>query len=345
MEIIAVEEALALKNRIFVDVRSPGEFQQSSIPGAVNLPLLDDAERATVGTCYKKVGPEAAKDIGMAYVSPKLPEMLKQIRELHAVYEHVVIYCWRGGMRSRSVAGLMSNLGLRVWQLRGGYKAYRRHVLASLQQISIQPKVFVLCGSTGVGKTQVLQRLPALGIAMLDLEKMANHRGSVFGQVGLGAGISAADFDATILQALEEQQQKSSFVVECESKRIGNIYIPDVLYKAMQQGPRILLRASLETRVQRLIAEYVDGTEERQTEIRHCIQMLETRFGSNKTEKVRTLFEAGELSAVVRTLLTDYYDPLYGYETAPATKFSRVIEAEDLDTAAADIATYLSMID
>lgn len=339
---ISLDDALKLNNPIFIDMRSPSEFANGAIPGAVNIPLLNDEERGEVGTIYKLTGPDAAKQQGLALVSAKLPALVGSIREQYNRGRTVVVYCWRGGMRSKSVVGILEIMGIPAYQLSGGYKGYRRYVLDTLASFTVRPTVYTLCGSTGVGKTTLLALLAERGAPVIDLEKLANHRGSVFGSVGLGRPATAQNFDAMLLQELTRLNDAPYIIVECESKRIGNVYIPETLFAAMNRGPKILARADIETRVTRLIEEYVDLYSRRHDEIRASLLALRKRLGGDRTQRLAAAFDAGDIREVVRTLLTDYYDPLYGYEQADTADYACTVDAADLPAAAARIIEYLN---
>lgn len=339
--VISLDDALKLGNIVYVDMRSPGEYAQGHIPGAVNIPLFSNEERATVGTIYKQIGVEDAKQQGLSIVSAKLPLIVSEIRSLYKSGRTVIVYCWRGGMRSKSVVTILELMGIRAYQLLGGYKAYRRHVLEKLSNFPLQPQVVVLCGSTGVGKTTILKRLIEQGIPAIDLERLANHRGSAFGQIGLGRPQTAQNFDALLLNELVRLNEQSYLVVECESKRIGNVYLPDPLYDAMQRGIRILMTADMDIRVRRLIAEYTDLFNVDQDVIRGSINTLRRRLGEKKTDWLLDKLDFGQLNEVVETLLKDYYDPLYGYENASDDRFNLVVDVNDMEQAVEQISNYL----
>ena len=340
--IISLEEALKLDNPIFIDMRSPVEFADGRIPGAVNIPLFEDEERSQVGLVYRVDGPDEAKQLGLSLVSTKLPDIVKQIRGHYKNKRTVIVYCWRGGMRSKAVVNVLDLMGIPARQLVGGYKNYRRHVLDALENFSSLPPVVVLCGSTGVGKTMLLDLLACRGVPVIDLEKLANHRGSVFGQVGLGRPATAHNFDTALLGELERLRSQPYIVVECESKRIGNVYLPKVLHEAMDKGRKILAKASVETRVSRLIDEYLDIYRDNQEAIVASINMLKKRLGAAKTQKLLDAFAADQVREVVRSLLVDYYDPLYGYETADPAEFDYTVDAENLEEASSQIIDYLT---
>lgn len=340
--IISLEEALKLDNPIFIDMRAPVEYADGCIPGAINVPLFDDEQRSQVGLVYRVDGPEQAKQLGLTLVSTKLPDIVKHIRGHHDSGRPVIVYCWRGGMRSKAVVNILDLMGIPARQLVGGYKNYRRHVLESLENFSSLPPIVVLCGSTGVGKTTLLDLLSRRGVPVIDLENLANHRGSVFGQVGLGRPATAHHFDSALLGELQRLRGQPFILVECESKRIGNVYLPNVLYLAMSRGRKILARASVETRVSRLIEEYLDLCRDNQEAIIASLKMLKKRLGTAKIEKLLTDLAANRVREVVQALLVDYYDPLYGYETAAAADFDFTVDAEDLQQATSRIIDYLT---
>lgn len=341
---ISVEEALRLENPTYIDLRSPGEYAIGNIPGAISVPLLSDEERARVGILYKNVGPEEAKDAGLAIVSTKLYDMISIIRRFYKTGRPVVLYCWRGGMRSKSVVTILELMGIHAYQLIGGYKAYRHYVLDTLASFQLQPQVVVLCGSTGTGKTLLLQKLMTLGLPVIDLERIANHRGSVFGQIGLGKPSTAQIFDAALLQELERLNSEKLIVVECESKRIGNVYLPDSLYHAMQNGRKILVTASLDIRVQRLMDEYLNAGAQHNGAITNSIISLKTRLGVKKTEQLLLDFNAGRIHDVVRELLVTYYDPLYGYENSDPAAYDYHVHADDLKQATRELHDYIDRL-
>lgn len=342
--IIKVEEAVKLGSPVFVDMRSPGEYAAGHIPSAVNIPLFDDEERCVVGTTYRQIGVEEAKQQGLAYVSMKLPDIVEQVRRLNNSGRTVIVYCWRGGMRSKSLVTVLELMGISACQLLGGYKAYRQHVLDRLRDFEVKPVIIVLCGSTGTGKTVILQQLYQRNIPVIDLENLANHRGSVFGQIGLGKPATAQNFDAVLLQELDKLNDQPYIVVECESKRIGNVYLPDCLFKAMQQGKKLLVSASLETRVDRLIQEYLDIYSDNAEAILASIDSLRKRLGNKKTDNLVAEFKAGKVRDVVRVLLMEYYDPMYGYEKADPDEYSFFIDADNLEQATEIITRYLQQL-
>lgn len=336
MQIIAIEQALKLPCSILIDTRSPAEYEQGHIPGAFNVPLLENDERAIVGSLYKQIGQESAKRKGLEIVSGKLTEMVERIAGLmkEDPAASLIVYCWRGGMRSKSLLTILDLMGISGSQLQGGYKAYRRHVQDALANFSLQPQLFVLCGSTGAGKTTLLKHLSENGYPVIDLEGLANHRGSAFGHVGLGNPATAQNFDAELLQLLTDINAEPLLFIECESKRVGNVYLPEPLYAAMQSARRILVQVRRSTRARRLIEEYTDSFNNNNPEIATSISSLEKKLGKKQIAQLLADYAAGNLLSVTETLLESYYDPLYGYETASTEQFELVVDGEDLSNAA-----------
>ena len=342
--IISVTEAVKVET-VIIDVRSPAEYAGGHIPGAVNIPIFNDDERAEVGTIYRQVSVEDAKNLGLSFVSAKLPNIIEQIRQLSQKERNVIVYCWRGGMRSKSIVSVLEMMGVPAVQLVGGYKAYRQYVLDRLKQFEVKPTIIVLCGSTGTGKTLLLKQLAKRNIPVIDLERLANHRGSVFGQIGLGRSATAQNFDANLLKELDALNKQPYIIVECESKRIGNVYLPECLFSAMQQGKKLLVSASLEVRADRLIAEYLDVYHNNGDAIVGSITSLRRRLGNVKTDKLINEFKAGQIRAVVKTLLVEYYDPMYGYEKVSSTDdYDAAINADNMEQAIEMIIQYLQQL-
>ena len=339
--IINIHDAYNLPDPIYIDMRSPSEFEVGHIPGAYSIPLFSDEERAKVGTVYRQDGSEEAKYLGLSIVSTKLPDLVREVRALYQTGRTVIIYCWRGGMRSKSVVNVLDLMGIPAYQLLGGYKSFRNYVLEKLRSFELKPQIVVLCGSTGVGKTKLLSLLAEQGAFTLDLEKLANHRGSAFGHVGIGTPATAQNFDAVILAELEALNDKPYIIVECESKRIGNVYVPDVLFDGMKRGKRILAFADTEIRISRLIEEYAAVYSKNYDAIIGSINTLEKKIGRKQTDLLLAQMEAGQVRDVVRLLLIDYYDPLYGYEKAASSSYNLSVCANDLVQASSKIMDYL----
>ncbi|MEA4901269.1 tRNA 2-selenouridine(34) synthase MnmH [Desulfitobacterium sp.] len=336
---IVVDELENLKNPILVDVRSEGEYLEDTIPGALNLPLFNNEERARVGTTYTQISPAMAKEEGLEIVGPKLPDLVKQA-QLWAEEGPLVLFCWRGGMRSKSVATVLDLMGVSVYRLQGGYKSYRKKIVEFFEQ-DPSFSFFVLRGNTGVGKTEILKRLKSDGYPAIDLEKLANNRGSVFGDVGLGSAPSQKKFESLLYEELMEIKAKghSYIIVECESKRIGRVTLPMKFYKAMQQGTQILIYDSISNRVNRLLREYTE-IPNALDQIRAAFARLEKNLGHKKIEQYNLLLDEGKLEDFTINLL-EYYDALYGYPNKPSSEYVFEVNQTAQDQAIRNLEDFL----
>jgi tRNA 2-selenouridine synthase len=321
-----------------VDVRSPAEYARGHIAGAVNVPLFSDGERAEVGIVYKQQGKPSAIERGLDLVGAKLTTFISAFTPYRS--GRLLIYCARGGMRSRSVAALLGSLGYRVDTLPGGYKAYRNFLLAELERL-VPPRMIVIHGGTGVGKTLLLRRLENT----LDLEDLAQHRSSLFGGVNLKPR-TQQQFEAELLRALERLDLAYPVWVEGESRKVGNVTLPESLRLAMKAAPCVLVTASLETRVRRIIAEYAGsgGTvaPEALAALEAALRKLTPFFGKARMEQLLGLLHAGDLRPLVRTLLEEHYDPRYAHAMRHY-QYLATISSEDLDAAAAALRRLVRM--
>jgi len=245
-----------------LDVRSPGEFSHGHITGAINLPLFDDAERAEIGTLYKQESREAAIERGLAIVGPKMAGFVQQAKAL-TEGRHLRIHCWRGGMRSESMAWLMQTAGFTVSTLEGGYKAYRRHILA---QLGRPFQLLILGGKTGSGKTDILKALARLGEQVIDLEGLAHHKGSAFGALGQPPQPSSEMFDNQLFDVLSSLDSSQRIWVEDESHNIGKVHISQPFWQQMKCAPVIAIEVPQGARVDRLVREYADAPDEQLAE-------------------------------------------------------------------------------
>ena len=302
---ISVEYALQKKNAVFLDTRTSAEFAEDHLPGAINLPILSDDERAVVGTLYKQVSQEKALEKGKDFFMKKLPEFLKNVEKYKK--QEIIVNCWRGGMRSKVVAELLAAQGYKVWQLQGGYKEYRRYVRERLEHYVLKPRCIVVWGRTCTGKTALLSQFPH----SLDLEGLAQHRGSLFGAIGLKPHAQKM-FESLLLQRLEELQNQKYILVEGESKKIGEVQIPHFLYRAMMEGIAVLLKADLATRAQNAVKEYLPRPEDRE-KVLEIVSSLQKVISKAQKHHVQEFFQQGKYAAGVRILLEYYYDPLYDY--------------------------------
>jgi tRNA 2-selenouridine synthase len=289
-----------------VDVRSPAEFAEDHIPGAINCPVLDDEQRARVGTLYKQVSPFEAKKIGAALIAKNIASHVeKTFREKPRNWKPLV-YCWRGGKRSGAMAHILRDIGWEARTLEGGYKAYRRWVVAQLERVPYGLRFRVVCGPTGSGKSRLLQALARAGAQVLDLEALAAHRGSVLGDLPGRPQPSQKMFESLILNCLFAFDPEKEVHVEAESRKIGQLQVPDVLIHRMRGSPCLRLRATIETRVALLMDEYRHFLENRAL-LDAQLDCLAGLHGRSRIAEWKSL-ATGEL---VRRLLEEHYDPAY----------------------------------
>lgn len=338
---ISFQEAWQLPNPIFIDVRSPAEYKKGAIPGAINTPLFDNEERETLGLVYQN-DQRLARVKGVTYASSKLPELLEKIEKL-GESGVPVLYCWRGGMRSGSLHALLEALGIASFCLQGGYKAFRRFILDQFNTYCLDKSLYVLNGLTGTGKTEVLKILKDMGTPVLDLEKLACHRGSLFGHLGLEEKQNQKDFDAQLWMYLEEIKETDHLVIEGEGKRIGPVYQPDFLYRAITEGKHILLQAPLPKRVTRILMEYSPSSEEEMKEVEEIILSLTKNLGKKRVKSFLSLLWGENYRELVSELCLQYYDQMYEESQPGKNKFHMVVDSSDTETAAREIKNFIEM--
>ena len=303
-----------------IDVRAPGEYARGALPGAVNLPLLNDQERAAVGTAYKRRGRDAAIELGQRLVSGDVKRArVAQWSAFVEAHPDAAIYCARGGLRSEIAQTWLADAGSHQARVAGGFKALRRHCLDVLERVG--ERRFVLVGGrTGSGKTAVLQ----WATAHIDLERLANHRGSAFGGLPTPQPPPVA-FENAIAAELVRLPFDGPIVLEDESRTIGRLAIPERLYQAMQRAPILLIEADDDTRAANIYREYVQEAERPRSHLAASLERIQRRLGGVRYTEIKALmdeaFDAGAAAWplhrrwIVR-LLNDYYDPMYDYQLA-----------------------------
>jgi tRNA 2-selenouridine synthase len=302
-----LEEKLKTDEYVLIDVRTPDEYAQETIPGAINVPLFSNEERAIVGTAYKQLSVDEAKMIGVEAVAKRLPDMFKTLLDINKNHKHLVFFCARGGFRSGSVVAFLQSLHISALKLQGGYKAYRAYVNERLPEVAKDIELIVLYGNTGTGKTQVLEALKAKGADVLDLEGCANHRGSTLGAVGLGEPNTQKMFDALLYEELKDRKGNLVFT-EGESKRIGRSVIPDYLFEKIRSGIHVEITAPMDIRVENIVGDYVYETDH---ELIEALNHLRKRLGNDRIDQFIELVRQNDYRSVARDLMIEYYDPMY----------------------------------
>jgi len=293
-----------------IDVRSPAEFALDHIPGSINYPVLNNEERAQIGTLYKQVSPFAAKKLGAAMVSRNIAQHLEQSMLDHPREWRPLIYCWRGGERSGAFTHVLNRIGWKAMQLEGGYQGFRRIVIDDLDLAAKQFQFQVICGMTGTGKTRILHELQSLGAQVLDLEGLAIHRGSVLGNEPDSEQPSQKGFETALWNALQSLDPSKPVFIESESKKVGGVHIPDALMETIRNGLCIELRSSLPTRVSWLLHEYHHFLENT-AQFKEKLGLLTTRYGKVQIAEWFNQIDAGDFNPLVTDLLVKHYDPAY----------------------------------
>lgn len=330
---VSVEEALS-EEKTLIDVRTAEEFKQGSIPDAQNCPLFDNLERAEIGAIYRKIGRNAAVVKGLGFFEPRIQHFLSSLSDLK--FKQLVVYCARGGMRSASVVRLLKHHGFQAAQLQGGYKRYRSYVLQQLNKPV--PPLIVLHGRTGVGKTLLLKKLPD----HLDLEELAGHRSSLFGAIHK-IPQTQKNFEALLTKNFQELPNAQPVFIEGESRKVGKVFIPQVLADAMKNGTLVFLYASLETRIRRIVEEYAICDEHTFLETDSILKSMRMSLGKVKTEQLRQWLKQGEFENIVRLLLVDYYDLRYQHAMR-SYEFVLKLSAEDLNKAADELVRFRNSV-
>ncbi|MDX5349486.1 MAG: tRNA 2-selenouridine(34) synthase MnmH, partial [Paracoccaceae bacterium] len=292
-----------------IDVRAPAEFAEDHLPGAISLPVLDDEERARVGTIYKQVSPFTARKLGAALVAKNAARHLEGPLADRPGGWRPLVYCWRGGQRSGSFAMILSQIGWRVETLAGGYKSWRGLVVRAVYDTPVAAPVVVLDGNTGSAKTEVLNLLPGFGVQVIDLEGLARHRGSLFGN--LGPQPSQKAFEGALALALAGLDPSRPVVVEAESSKIGNCRIPPELWKAMVAAPRVTISAPRSARAEDRARAYADMTSDPARRA-STIGLLTPLHPREVIEGWQAQGAAGDFAGLADSLMERHYDPRYG---------------------------------
>ena len=313
LALTSVGQVLAEGFDAVIDVRSPSEFAADHLPGAISLPVLDDAERARVGTIYKQVAPFEARKLGAALVAANAARHIAGPLAGHGGAWRPLVYCWRGGQRSGSFATILSQIGWRVALVEGGYKSWRRLVVDRMQAGPV-PRLVVLDGNTGSGKTAILSALAARGVQVLDLEGLANHRGSLFGTMPGGQPAQTL-FEGRLALALESLDFSRPVVVEAESSRIGDLQLPRAIWSALTAGPRIRIEVPLAERARFTAATYSEITAD-PAEAELVLDKMTRLHARDTLARWRAMAQARDWAGLAQVLMAEHYDPRYASHRA-----------------------------
>lgn len=335
---IELDDLLALQQQeahTIIDVRSPKEFNESTIPGSVNIPVFNTEERAEVGTIYKQNGPEAAKKRGLEIFSAKLPEFIEAFRKIDTPK---TVFCWRGGMRSKTAATVLDLIGIRANRLNGGFRTYRQWVVNQLEKLEeeeFKPDLYVLNGYTGTGKTAILKQLAQKGYPVINLEGIANHRGSIFGHIGLEPN-NQKEFESQLVQKLLHYQDVPFVFLEGESKRIGKVTIPKFFYEKKENSTQLFIDMPMEERIQNILDDYEPWNVP--DAFMEAFQIIKKRIHTPIAKQIEEDLEAGRYASAVSLLLEYYYDPRYEHAVEQYPKENKIhIEVTNVEEAVWEI--------
>jgi tRNA 2-selenouridine synthase len=316
-KIITVASALK-KDFIIIDTRSPKEYTKDHIPKSINIPIFENKERESIGIKYKK-DPDEAFNIGKEIFFGKLEEIKKKLSKLDKNKE-VVVYCWRGGQRSKAFCYLLEKEGFEVFQLNKGYKAYRTFIRKNLHSLKIPFKLIVLYGLTGVGKTEIIEKIKP----SIDLEGLAQHRSSLFGGVGLNPR-SQKMFESNLYKKLLELKKEKFVFIEGESHKVGKVFVPNNLFKAMNKGVGVKITDSIEGRVKRSVQIYSKADDK---ELKKIVLRIKKFLKKQSYEKIIKSIEEKEYYTAAKIILEEYYDPKYSHGLKEK-KYDYEIDFED----------------
>lgn len=297
--------------QIVIDVRSPKEFEEFSFPDSYNIPVFSNDERAVVGTVYKQKGKNEAIKLGLELFSSKIPDLYNAVIQLKNQFpdREIAVTCARGGMRSSSFVSLLNMLGCHSYQLQRGIRSYREFVVDKLMKLTSIPKRFyIVSGNTGTKKTDILLQLKSEGYPVIDLEGLAGHRGSVFGEIGLKAR-TQKEFEALLVMELQRYKTSPFFIIESESKRIGNIILPAYIINGKEAGTTIELDYPFNDRVEYLLHTY--NPSQHHDKFIEAFRIIQKRMQGHIGKEIEEHFHKQNYKEAFGLLLLHYYDPMY----------------------------------
>lgn len=317
-----------------LDARSPAEYEEDHLPGAINVPVLDDAERAAVGTVYKQQSAFEAKRMGAPLAARNIASHIERLFSAKPRGWKPLVYCWRGGGRSGSLVHVLRQVGWDARRLEGGYKAFRRQVVADLEELPAGFRFLVVCGATGSGKSRLLEALARAGAQALDLEALAAHRGSVLGELPGSPQPSQKAFETAIWSALSQFDGQSPVFVESESKKVGNLRVPERLIERMRASRCLRLEAGVETRVALLLEDYAHFVAS-PAALQAKLDLLRDLHGAERIAQWQEMLASGRWQPLVRDLLESHYDPAYRRSLARnyrEAQWGPAVPMEDIST-------------
>ena len=323
-----------------IDVRSPAEFAEDHVPGAINCPVLEDAERAAIGTLYKQVSGFDAKKRGAALVAKNIARHIEGAFAAHGRDWRPLVYCWRGGKRSGAMAHILAEIGWHAAQLEGGYRSYRRFVLEQLAELPRRYRYRVICGPTGSAKSRLLEALARSGAQVLDLEGIARHRGSVLGTLPATPQPAQKMFDSLVWDRLRRFDPEREVYVEAESRKIGQLQVPAALLERMRASPCVQVEAPLAERVEFLLREYGHFLGDPQ-DLKTKLACLASLHGGDTIARWTGQIDRGQWRELVADLLDNHYDP--AYRRATLRNFEHLAHAQRLGSEALDFAAIETM--
>jgi tRNA 2-selenouridine synthase len=344
-ESINITQLLELRKTLpLLDTRSEGEYTHAHIPGAINLPLLNNQEREKVGTCYKQKGREEAVLLGFDLVGGKFGDYIRKAKAIsnieqgmsNAEQPQMIVYCWRGGMRSNIMAWLIEKAGIKVYVLEGGYKTYRHWALNEFEE---PLKLLVLGGKTGSGKTEVLHEMKKAGEQVIDLEGLAHHRGSAFGALGQPAQPTSEQFENNLALELLKIDRKKTLWLENESSKIGGVKIPDGIYNKMRATIVVEIEVPLENRIKNIARDYASFPKEKLAE---ATKRIEKKLGNKNMNDGLNYLQENDFYNWIKILL-DYYDKAYTFsksQRVPGTVLNVPITSENHSEIAAAVISF-----
>ena len=327
MRLNSLAQLAALDCDTIIDVRSPSEYAEDHIPGAINLPVMDDAERAKVGTIYKQVSPFEARVTGAAIVARNAARHLEGPLADKPGGWRPLVYCWRGGQRSGSFSTILRQIGWRADLVEGGYKSFRSLVVAALEA-PVVPPVVVLDGNTGSAKTELLNAAAAQGAQVIDLEGLANHRGSLFGAMEGGQPGQKA-FETRLAMSLAALDPGRVLLLEAESSKIGQINLPKGVWSAIKSAPRLRLAVPLAERAAYLARVYADITADTDR-LQQVIDRLRPFHSAETIDGWQALARAGNFGPLAGALMAEHYDPRYEKHRARHQRREVLVQADSL---------------